>query len=594
VSLKQRLSAIKNLFWLRLSKLNQKHLILFLSLLVGIASGIAAAILKNSVHAIQSLLHVSWLDQYHKIFYFAFPLFGLLLTVTIIRYFIKKPIGHGIPSTLYAISKLKGIIPKGKMFHSVITAAITVGFGGSTGLEGPTVATGAAIGSNFGQAFRLPFKSKALLIGCASAGAMAAIFQAPVAAIVFAIEVIMLDLTMGSLIPLLLASIAAVITSKLMLGEDVLFRFDLIEKFKMADIPFYVVLGISTGFLSIYFSKAYFFVIKQIDKIKGTYSKAWIGGISLGALIFILPPLYGEGFETINALISDDPSGVMGRSLFDKFGNNEWALILFVLGLSLFKVIATTITFESGGVGGVFAPSLFMGSTFGFVFARVGNMLGIGNLSVSNFTLVSMAGLMAGVLHAPLTAMFLIAEITGGYELFIPLMITVAISYTTNKLFLPHTIYTTHLAQRGELLTHHADKNVLTLMNLTEEIEDNFSEVSPEYTLRQLVKVVAKSSRNLFPVINEKGELAGIVLLDDIREIMFQQDQYDTVSVSDIMTQPPLIIDVSESMEKVMQYFEECGAWNLPVVKEGKYLGFVSKSKLFSVYREWLVQFSED
>lgn len=591
---KRRLAAVRNLFWLRLSKLNQKHLILFLALLVGVASGIAAAILKNSVHAIQSLLHVSWLDQYHKIFYFAFPLFGLLLTVTIIKYLIKKPIGHGIPSTLYAISKLKAIIPKGKMFHSVITASITVGFGGSTGLEGPTVATGAAIGSNIGQAFRLPFKAKALLIGCASAGAMAAIFQAPVAAIVFAVEVIMLDLTMGSLIPLLLASIAAVITSKFMLGEEVLFRFDLIEKFTMSDIPFYVVLGISTGFLSIYFSKAYFFVIQLIDKIKGTYSKAWIGGISLGALIFILPPLYGEGFETINALISDDPSGVMGRSFFEKFGSNEWALILFVLGLSLFKVIATTITFESGGVGGVFAPSLFMGSTFGFVFARVGNMLGIGNLSVSNFTLVSMAGLMAGVLHAPLTAMFLIAEITGGYELFIPLMITVAISYTTNKLFLPHTIYTQHLAQRGELLTHHADKNVLTLMNLHEEIEDNFSVVAPQDSLRNLVKVVAKSTRNLFPVIDKNGELAGIVLLDNIREIMFHQEHYDTVMVSEIMTQPPLIIDVSESMETVMNYFEECGAWNLPVVEKGKYLGFVSKSKLFSAYREWLVQFSED
>ena len=257
--------------------------------------------------------------------------------------------------------------------------------------------------------------------------------------------------------------------------------------------------------------------MRLIDKIKGTYSRVWIGGITLGALIFILPPLYGEGYETINALISDDPSGVMGKSLFDKFGSNEWALILFVLGLSLFKVIATTITFESGGVGGVFAPSLFMGSTFGFVFARVGNMLGIGNLSVSNFTLVSMAGLMAGVLHAPLTAMFLIAEITGGYELFIPLMITVAISYTTNKLVLPHTIYTQHLAQRGELLTHHADKNVLTLMSLNEEIEDNFSTIAPEDTLRQLVKVVAKSTRNLFPVVDEKGELAGIVLLDNIR-----------------------------------------------------------------------------
>lgn len=591
---KQRLAVLRNLFWLRLSKLNQKHLILFLALLVGVASGIAAAILKNSVHAIQSLLHVSWLDQYHKIFYFAFPLFGLLLTVTIIKFFIKKPIGHGIPSTLYAISKLKAIITKGKMFHSVITAAITVGFGGSTGLEGPTVATGAAIGSNVGQAFRLPFKSKALLVGCAAAASMAAIFQAPVAAIVFAVEVIMLDLTMGSLIPLLMASIAAVITSKLLLGEEVLFRFDLIEKFSMSEIPFYIVLGIATGFLSIYFSRAYFFVVRLIDKIKGTYSRVWIGGIALGALIFILPPLYGEGYETINALISDDPSGVMGKSLFDKFGSNEWALILFVLGLSLFKVIATTITFESGGVGGVFAPSLFMGSTFGFVFARVGNMLGIGNLSVSNFTLVSMAGLMAGVLHAPLTAMFLIAEITGGYELFIPLMITVAISYTTNKLFLPHTIYTQHLAQRGELLTHHADKNVLTLMNLNEEIEDNFSTIAPEDTLRQLVKVVAKSTRNLFPVVDEKGELAGIVLLDNIREIMFHQEHYDSVVVSEIMTQPPLIIDVSESMETVMNYFEECGAWNLPVVEGGKYLGFVSKSKLFSAYREWLVQFSED
>lgn len=576
------------------AKINQKQLVLILSLLVGMGSGLAAVLLKNSVHAIQSLLHIKWIENYYTLWYFAFPLIGLLLTVTIIRYFIKRPIGHGIPSTLYAISKLRAIIPKGKMFHSVITSAITVGFGGSTGLEGPTVATGAAIGSNMGQLFRLSFKTKALLVGCAAAASMAAIFQAPVAAIVFAVEVIMLDLTMGSLIPLLLASIAAVITSKLFLGEEVLFRFDLTDKFTLTDVPFYVVLGIATGMLSIYFSKAYFFVVRLINLVKGTYNKAWIGGIALGALIFILPPLYGEGYETINALISDDPSGVLHKSLFMPYGNNEWLLIAFVLGLSLFKVIATTITFESGGVGGVFAPSLFMGSTFGFVFARVGNLLGFGNLSVSNFTLVSMAGLMAGVLHAPLTAMFLIAEITGGYELFIPLMITVAISYTTNKWMLPHTIYTKHLAQRGELLTHHADKNVLTLMSLADEVENDFSVVGEHETLRGLVNIVAKSKRNLFPVLNDKQALVGIVLLDDIREIMFDQSTYDTVRVSDIMTQPPCIIELQTNMEQVMRHFEACGAWNLPVVEKGKYQGFVSKSKLFSAYREWLVQFSED
>lgn len=572
---------------------------LILSVLVGISSGFAAVIIKNTVKLIKDWEKSEFVGDFHQYLYFAFPLIGILITITIIRYLVRETIFPGIPATLYSISKQKGLMPRHNMWSSIITSVFTVGFGGSAGLEAPTVATSASIGSNLGHAMRMNHKTKTLLIGCAAAGSMAAIFKAPIAAIVFAIEVIMLDLTMSSLVPLLLASISAVITSTLFLGEDVLLHFDLKDKFVLKDVPYYILLGVFTGILSLYFTKVHNFTAKLIQRVKSIYWKAIVGGLAIGVVLFAFPALYGEGYDIMNAFISGRDSVVEREVLqggliewFDK--NNLFFVLLFLIFLLLFKAVSTTITLSIGGVGGIFAPALYMGSVVGFFFAKLMNYFDFRQISESNFTLVGMAGLMAGILHAPLTAIFLIAEITGGYELFIPLMIASVISYTTIRIFNKHSIYTVQLAARGELLTHHKDRTVLTLMSLKNEIETDLSEVDPAMSLGDLVKVVAKSKRNLFPVVNEHGELLGMVLLDDIREIMFDQEHYEDTYVYDLMVDPPDIIDSEERMESVMDKFEATGAWNLPVVEKGRYAGFVSKSKLFSAYRNLLREFSEE
>ena len=582
------------LLW-RLRNVEQRRFVLVLSVLVGLSTGIAAVIIKNSAHYIQSLVDRFLFADYHNYLYFGFPLAGLLLTVFIITYFIKKDIGHGIPHTLYSIARKKSIVERGRMYWSIITSAITVGFGGSTGLEGPTVATGAAVGSNIGQAFRMNYKVKTLLIGCAATGAMAAIFQAPVAAIIFVLEVFMFDLTMYSLIPLLLAAISAVITSRYFVGEMILFPVDLTDKFETSHIIYYSALGILTGLFSLYFNKVYFGIGDLFKRVKNPFKRAGWGGLGLGVLIFVLPPLYGEGYETINALISNDTGDLLNRSLFVNFQDNFLVVTAFVVALAFMKIFATSLTFNGGGIGGIFAPSLFMGSALGFAFASLINYTHIESLPISHFALVGMAGLIAGVLHSPLMAMFLIAEITGGYELFIPLMLTVALSYTTSRIYTPHTIYTRRLAEQGDLLTRHKDRNVLLRMRVGNYLETNFTELEPEWTFGKLVKeIVTRSKRNIFPVVDTNNELLGIVLLDDIREILFDEEKHASTKVYDVMTSPPAVISVGDNMERVMDKFESTGAWMLPVVQNNRFQGFISKSKLFSEYRKILLDFTEE
>jgi CIC family chloride channel protein len=575
--------------------IDQRRFVLFLSVLVGLSAGIGAVIIKNSAHTIENWVEDRLFHEYYNVLYFLFPFLGLLLTVLIIKYVIKKDIGHGIPNALYAISRKKSVLKAGQMWYSVITSAITVGFGGSTGLEGPTVATGAAVGSNIGKVFRMNYKVRTLLIGCAAASSMAAIFQAPVAAIVFVLEVFMFDLTMYSIIPLLISSITAVITSRYFLGEIILFPTKITDALNPSHIIFYVLLGVLTGLFSLYFNKVYFGVKKLFSEIKNPFHKAIYGGIGLGLLIFILPPLYGEGYETINQLINDNTSTLLNRSMFFGFGDNFYVLILFVLAFAFFKILATAFTFSGGGIGGVFAPSLFMGAAIGFVMAKVIVHFGIADLPVTHFALVGMAGLIAGVLHAPLMAMFLIAEITGGYELFVPLMLTVAVSYSTSKIFNQHTIYTKNLAEKGDLLTRHKDRNILLRMNVSNFLETNFEELSPDWTFGTLVKdIVTNSKRNIFPVTNEQHELVGIVLLDDIRDQLFNVEKHEAERVYDFMTVPIDTIEAGENMEKVMDKFERTNSWVLPVVKNGVYQGFVSKTKLFTAYRKILLEITEE
>jgi len=568
--------------------LKKQHLILVMAVCVGFISGLVAVLLKNGVFGIQKILTSGFASEHFNVLYVAFPLLGIWITVLIIHKVIRKNPGPGIPSVLYAISKRKSILLRHNIFSSLVTSVFTVGFGGSAGLEAPAVQTSSAIGSNLAARLNLDYKTKTLLIACAAAGSLASIFKAPIAAIIFAVEVIMIDLTTASLVPLLLASVSALLTANMFLGEDTLLRFNLKDQFDPSAIPFYVLLGVMTGVFSLYFYRIYLFITKRMERLKNFWTRCVIGGLLLGLIVFVFPPLYGEGYDVINSLLSDDLRTVTNSSFFYDYTNSITMMLIFMACLVFFKVVATGLTVGSGGVGGIFAPTLFTGATMGFLYTRVFRYFEISNLSASNFTLVGMAGLMAGVLHAPLTAIFMIAEISGGYDLFVPLMLTSAIAYYTSKSISKHTIYTQELADRGELVTHNKDQAVMTLMNLEREIEINFVQVKAEETLGELVQAVSRSKRNLFPVVSPDNRLVGIVVLDDIRQIMFDQSQYEELKVREVMTLPPEIITTDDSMEIVMNKFDESGAWNLPVTKEGKYLGFVSKSRLFSAYRALL------
>ena len=582
----------KILIW-RYKHISERQFIYILSILVGFLAGFGAVILKNVTHFFQHLLEGNVVRDYHHAFYFLFPIIGLTLVYFVIKYVIRNKVSHGIPSTLFAISKRKGIMKRYQMFASILTAPITVGFGGSVGLEGPTVATGAAISSNIARLFHLNQTTRTLLIGCAAAGALSSIFKAPIAAIIFAIEVFSLDLTIASMLPLLLASLSAIITSRFFFGSDVLLPFVIEDPFKINDILYFIFLGIIGGLVSIYFTEVYDRIQKFFDKISSPIKRLLVGGIGLGILVYFIPPLYGEGFEVINNLLVGNHEEALRNNFMQLDLSNVWIVILLLFGLVFFKIIASAFTFGAGGVGGIFAPTLFMGSVMGNCVAKIINTTGFSNVSESNFTLVGMAGLMAGVLHAPLTAIFLIAELTGGYELFIPLMLTSTISYSIAKYVHPYSVYAMQLGRKGELITHNKDHAVLTLMDIDKVIENNFAPVYSDMNLENMIKnAVVKSNRNIFPVLNKESEkLIGIILLDDLRPVMFDQALYKTVFARDLMQNPPEIIVIGkDKMTDIMKKFKESGAWNLPVIKEGKYIGFISKSKLLTAYRNKLIE----
>ncbi|WMI68648.1 chloride channel protein [Mangrovimonas sp. YM274] len=587
-------SLYKSLLIWRAKHISHKQFVYFLSILVGFTSGVGAVVLKNLTHFIQHLLEGRLVQYYHHAFYFLFPIIGFTLVYLIIKYIIRNKVSHGIPSTLLAIAKRKGVMKQYQMFGSILTAPITVGFGGSVGLEGPTVATGAAISSNIARMFHMNQKTKNLLIGCAAAGALSSIFKAPIAAIVFAIEVFSLDLTIASMLPLLLASLSAIMTSYFFFGSDILLPFRIEDHFKASDVPFYAILGVFAAFTSIYFTEVYERIQKLFKKIDSPVKRLLVGGAAIGVLIYFIPPLYGEGFDVMNNLIAGKPEKALVNNFLHLDLTNVWIVIGLLAGLVFFKIIASAITFGAGGVGGIFAPTLFMGSIMGNCIAKVLNHTILINnpVSESNFTLVGMAGLMAGVLHAPLTAIFLIAELTGGYELFIPLMLTATISFAITKYFYPHSVYSMELGRKGELITHDKDHAVLTLMDINKVIETNFIPVNPEMTLGDIVhKAVVKSSRNIFPVVRSKDQtLKGIILLDDIRQVMFDQSLYNEIKAEEVMQNPPEIIDIEkDKMTDIMKKFQDSNAWNLPVVRNNVYVGFISKSKLLTAYRRKLI-----
>ncbi len=585
----------KFLMW-RERHVKERTFILFVAFLVGIFGGLAALLLKLLIHFISSVL-TSQIDvSAGNYVYIIFPAIGVIISALYVRYVVKDNISHGVTRVLYAISQNKSRLKRHNIYTSIVASSVTIGFGGSVGAEGPIVYTGAAIGSNIGQLFRMSPRTLMILVGCGAAAGIAGIFKAPIAGMLFTLEVLMLDLTAVSVMPLLIASITSATIAYMYTGYEFEFFFVQSDDFYVAKIPFVIILGLFCGLVSLYFTR----VMNMMETFFGRFKNVWIrtaiGCVILSGLVFVFPPLYGEGYGSITGLLSGDTSSIVNGSIFYGDRNSIWFLVLFISLIIATKAFATSATNGAGGVGGTFAPSLYVGCMAGFLFAYIINLIGFDiPLSTKNFALIGMAGVMSGVMHAPLMAIFLTAELTGGYDLFLPLLIVSTISYGTIKFFEPYSIYTMRLAKRGELLTHQKDKAVLTLLKIDNVIEKDFLPVSPDMSLKDMVDVIAKSSRNLFPVLDASGRLMGVVLLDDIRNIMFRPDLYRKMYVSKFMAVPPAKIVIGENMDKVMKTFDDCGAWNLPVVEpDGTYVGFVSKSKIFNSYRRVLRHYCED
>ena len=586
---------IKFLQW-KTQYLTHRQFILLLCGLVGVATGFAALAMRSLTHFIEEVLVGNIIRYINYGFYVIFPAVGFLLVYWVKKYIIRKEVSHGIPSILYAVAKQKGIMKRFQAYGSILTAPITIGFGGSVGLEGPMVVTGAGISSQVARLFHINQSDRMLLLACACAAALAAIFKVPLAGILFAIEVFGLDLTLSSLLPLFVASLSGVLTSYIFFGNAALLPLYVGDSFLMHNIPFYLLLGVVGGFMSAYFTFVYEGVNRFFSKFSSAYLRIVIGGAILGLLVFVMPPLYGEGHEVINHLKAGHPELSISSNIFGWNLENPWVVILLLGGLVLFKVVATSVTFGAGGVGGIFSPMLFMGGVMGNCFARIINQIDIlpYKLPLANFTLIGMTALMTGVLHAPLTAIFLIAEVTGGYSLFVPAMVTAVVSFSIAKYLNKYSI---EPGRKGELVNQDKDQAILTLMDMESVIETNFVPVYTDMTLKGVVyEAVRESSRNIFPVLDrEKGSLEGVILLDDIRHLIFEKELYDKVSVLEMMQPPPALIQMGQdTMNQVMDKFQNTAAWNLPVVKNGKYIGFISKSKLLTVYRRKLIYFSNN
>ncbi|SNS52494.1 chloride channel protein, CIC family [Ekhidna lutea] len=580
---------MKFLVW-RIKHISDNNFLLITAGLIGLFSGLAAVILKSAVHAIIHYLELNLNLFGFNYLYLGYPLVGILLTVFVAKYLFKESLGHGITQILYSISKNSSIMRRTRMYSRMVTSAITVGFGGSVGLEAPIVVTGSAIGSNLAKLFHLGYKNRTVLLGCGAAGAISAIFNSPVTGVIFAMEVILTEVKISRFIPLLIASVCGQLVALVLLGEDILFSFKLTESFIAGETGYYLIFGAACGLISLYFTRIMYVFEGGIKKLKNDFGRAAVGGLSLALIILTFPPIYGEGYDTIKSLLVGNTADVFHHSFLYEFSEYQASIIIFLILILLVKPMATALTIGAGGSGGIFAPSLFMGGLSGFVFSTTSNSLLNTSLSTSNFTLVGMCGVMSGVLHAPLTAIFLIAEITSGYELFVPLMLVSAISFSTISYFEKHSIYTKRLIETGDLIQYDKDQIVLSLIDLKKIVEKDLLIIHPEATLNDLVSLVMKSKRNIFPVVNDQKELEGIVTLDDIREMMFDDESRQNVIVKTIMQKPPARVSPQEKMQSVMNKFEVTQAWNLPVIDNGKYVGFISKSRIFNAYRKKLIR----
>ncbi len=591
---KSSTKAVSRLILWRMRHIPPRQFMIFLSLVIGVMSGLAAVILKNIIHLTESWLTHGLHIESSNYIYFLYPGIGIFLTWLFVKYVVKDNISHGVARILYAMSKRGSILKIHNTWSSMVASALTIGFGGSVGSEAPIVLTGASLGSVTGKWLHLNYKQRTLLLGCGAAGAIAGIFKAPMTGVIFTLEILMLDLTLSSIVPLLISSVTAAVVAYFLMGQSVIFNFQITDPFLLRDLPFFILLGIFTGLVSLYFTKVSMKVEEKVSALRNTWMRVMVGGITLGVLIFLFPTLFGEGYTTIRSLLHGDVGALVANSPFYSIRDHSALFLLYVSLIFLMKVVAMAVTNGAGGVGGVFAPSLFTGGVSGFFLARVINFIPGTRVSEVNFALVGMAGLMAGVMHAPLTGIFLIAEITGGYALLIPLIITATVSYLTIVYFEPYSIYTKRLARRGELITHDKDHAVMVLMDWRREIEKDLMTVHPDDTLGDLVEAISRSHRNIFPVLGEEDTLLGVVMLDNVREIMFDRDLYDKVQVRDLMISPPRFIYLTDTMETVLRKFNESGAWNLPVLDRDRYVGILSKSRIFSAYRRMLQQMSEE
>ena len=597
VAADNRATVIDSLINWREKYLSQRQFVLLLSFFVGIFTSILAYLLKQFISWIASLLTAGFDATGSNWLFLVYPVVGIFLTALFIKYVVNDDIGHGVTKILYAISRRQGHIRRHNCWSSVIASGITIGFGGSVGAESPIVLTGSAIGSNLGRLFKVDHKTLMLLIGCGASGAIAGIFKAPIAGVVFTLEVLMIDLTMASLLPLLVSSITALVMMYIFTGTSAEFSFTLDNAFAVERIPTSILLGIFCGLVSLYFTRAMNFCEDVFRKFSNMYVKLLLGGSVLSVLIYVFPPLYGEGYGMISLLLEgtsmQDWQAVMNNSMF--YGDQN--MLLIYLGLIvLFKVFASSATNGGGGCGGIFAPCLFLGCISGFIFSRVWNINQLGvYVPEKNYALLDMAGVMSGVMHAPLTSIFLIAELTGGYNLFVPLMIVSLVSYLTIISFEPNSVYTTRLAKKGQLLTHHKDKAALTLMSLNSVVERHDTKISPDMKLGEMVLLISREKVNVFPVTDGTGHLLGIIELQKIRKVLFRQELYNVFTAGQLMEKPVACLTIDDPMQVVMDTIEKTGADTLPVVdRDALFIGFVSKAKLYAMYRQVMVDYSEE
>ncbi len=574
--------------------LSDKTKLLLLAVLVGLLCGCAAILLKTLIFWIQTGLTSWFKGPVDGLLLLLYPGIGMLLSMLFVRYILKDDISHGVTKVLQAVSKHESNIKAHNMWSSIAASSVTIGFGGSVGAEAPIVYSGAAIGSTVARWAGLSYKDMTMLLGCGAAAAIAGIFKAPLAGVLFTLEILLFNMSMNAILPLLLSSVTATVVTYIFMGNDVQFAGS-IEAFRLGNIPFYLLLGIFCGFMSLYFIRVTLKVEDRMRHLRNPFWRWVLCAALLGILIFLFPPLYGEGYQSLSLMLNNNP-GAISRTIFgDWLTASPWLFLLYFAAILLFKVFATAFTNAGGGVGGTFGPTLVSGGLAGFVIARLINLSGIALVPEANFVLVGMGGLMAGVMQAPMTAIFLIAEITGGYELLIPLIVTSSISYGTIRFFEKYSIYTKRIAAQGELLTHDSDQAVLTLLKTQDLVEHDFTPILYDSTLGDLVQAISTSRRNLFPVLDAQGRFQGVVTLDDVREMMFDRSRYDNVKIYTLMKSSPAFVYLDERMTSVMNKFEATQAWNLPVLDdENKYLGFVSKSKIFSSYRDQLKAVSNE